>query len=777
MLFKNLILSFFFVFLSVILSGQNYLSLNGIILNEISQEPIVGAEINLNDNVKIYSDSTGQFILKQVPVGRNTIFIFKEGFTYYYNQSLLLELGNQDILEVTLSPKSFTGDTVFVTESQALDEINNQYVISVEETDRYPATFFDPARLVQTFPGVIAVNDQANHIAVRGQSPNLVTWRLQGLEIVNPNHTNNAGTFTDQPTVAGGGVNMISAQLLKETQFYNGYMPSAFGNAMGGTINMDFKKGNMNHWEMTSQIGLIGLELGAEGPLIQNKASLVANYRYSAVGALTGLGVDFGGEEINYQDASLMMDFKIKNGNVKLFGIWGNSKNIFSGNPDTIETYKDLFNIDFMSDIGIAGITFSKYWSNISWNSGVAYSKLNGARYQNLIDDHRENSFGTELYQTKLSFDTHVQSLSRNNQLIKMGLKMNRQVATYGTFFSKQVGANEFDFPTGFTVSPYIEADLQLSPVLNIDIGSRLVFSNNFRPSLEPNVQLTWNMRRTQSAVLSTSVHRQLEHPAAVKSDLRDRTMPLSLHHQVGYHLMNDKNYFKVLLFYQHGYFNFQSFNNPSNRHEITPVDYLPHSTNWFSELQFGTLGQINNEGQNYQQGIELGAKKFLFKSIYGLLNVSLFDSKYREDQNSVWLDTRWNQNFVFNAAFGKEFTWLNKRNKSNLLGMNIRFNGYGGIREPNIDVQASQEYWITIYDFTQGFINQNKAVFRTDLRVYWRRNLGKHSGLLSLDIQNVTNTKNEAYHYYDPYYEEIATQYQLGIIPILSYKYYWSNK
>ena len=108
-----------------------------------------------------------------------------------------------------------------------------------------------------------------------------------------------------------------------------------------------------------------------------------------------------------------------------------NSIYLFSGNQVSIVSYKELFIIVFKSNIGITGITFSIYWSNISWNTGVAYSELNGARYQNLIDDLRENSFGTELYQTKLSFDSHIQSLSKNNQLIKFGLKMNRQVSSY----------------------------------------------------------------------------------------------------------------------------------------------------------------------------------------------------------------------------------------------------------------------------------------------------------------------------------------------------------
>ena len=57
---------------------------------------------------------------------------------------------------------------------------------SVEQSLRYAATFFDPGRLITSYPGVANVNDQANHFSVRGNNPNANKWLIEGLEVVSP---------------------------------------------------------------------------------------------------------------------------------------------------------------------------------------------------------------------------------------------------------------------------------------------------------------------------------------------------------------------------------------------------------------------------------------------------------------------------------------------------------------------------------------------------------------------------------------------------------------
>jgi outer membrane receptor protein involved in Fe transport len=94
-----------------------------------------------------------------------------------------------------------------------------------------------------------------------------------------------------------------------------------------------------------------------------------------------------------------------------------------------------------------------------------------------------------------------------------------------------------------------------------------------------------------------------------------------------------------------------------------------------------------------------------------------------------------------------------------------------GGLRESAIDEIASESAGKTIYEAAEAYTLKQKDIFKTDLRIYWKRNKKKFNSTLALDIQNVTNSKNESFKYYDTFLNEVEQQYQLGLIPILSYR------
>ncbi|MCB0785775.1 MAG: hypothetical protein KDC02_16420, partial [Flavobacteriales bacterium] len=79
--------------------------------------------------------------------------------------------------------------------------------------------------------GVVTPNDQANHLVVRGTSPNATNYVLEGAEMVSPNHLSNAGTASDLPMLSGGGVNILSAQMLGPSRLLTGTLPIERSNA------------------------------------------------------------------------------------------------------------------------------------------------------------------------------------------------------------------------------------------------------------------------------------------------------------------------------------------------------------------------------------------------------------------------------------------------------------------------------------------------------------------------------------------------------------------
>ncbi|MEO7080165.1 MAG: TonB-dependent receptor, partial [Flavobacteriales bacterium] len=328
-----------------------------------SFQPIPGAAVLLipgNISLTATSDSTGHFRIAGIPVGHYALRVAAIGYDTLEVPELWLRAGKQAEQRLELSPAASELGAVTVSAmAREQPERLGMRTFTVEQSLRWPATFFDPARLVSAMPGVTNANDQANHLIIRGNSPNANAWTLEGVEIVSPNHTGNAGTASDLPTLSGGGVNLLSAQMLGPSQLLTGVFPMDRGNALGGILDMHLRNGNMQQQEWTAQAGLLGIDISAEGHLGKGgRSSYLANYRYSTVGILGALGVDLGDEEINFQDLAFHVTLPVgKRGEAHLFGLGGNSSNLFKAIHDTTvwEVDKDSRNIDYSSKMGAAG--------------------------------------------------------------------------------------------------------------------------------------------------------------------------------------------------------------------------------------------------------------------------------------------------------------------------------------------------------------------------------------------------------------------------------------
>ena len=288
-------------------------SLSGKVFDSQTHQPIDGAEIILpigNVVLKTITDVNGNFCIAEVPVGRYDMQVKCKGFEFFSQREMQVNSAKKIILEVSLNKLPVDIKRVDIV-SPHIDARSR--TVSVEETQRYASVNEDVARMAQTFPGVTFTNDGVNHISVHGHSPNAVLWRLEGVDILNPNHLSNGGTISDKPSQSGGGILMMSAQVMDNTKFSTAPFTSDIGNVLGGVFDLRFRKGNPDRHETTLQAGLIGLDVSCEGPLKKESgSSYLFNYRFSTVGILSALGVDFGGEKILFHDFSFNVNFPLK---------------------------------------------------------------------------------------------------------------------------------------------------------------------------------------------------------------------------------------------------------------------------------------------------------------------------------------------------------------------------------------------------------------------------------------------------------------------------------
>ena len=230
-------------------------------------------------------------------------------------------------------------------------------------------------------------------------------------------------------------------------------------------------------------------------------------------------------------------------------------------------------------------------------------------------------------------------------------------------------------------------------------------------------------------------------------------------HHLVlGYqNQVNNSTKITIEAYYQ---YLFNIPHNP-NRPDISAINFL--------ESRSSAILINNGNGQNY--GVELNIQKILLDDYYLIGNISLFESQY-ETTEKQFQDTRWNSNYIFNLTGGKEWKWQKER-KQMIFGANMNLSYLGGFRERAVNEVFSRELRSTVFSSGEFSINQ-PDFFKTDLRFYLKRNKAKYNTTLALDIQNMTNQKNVAYNYYDSVQDKIVTKYQLGLIPILSWRIEW---
>ena len=99
------------------------------------------------------------------------------------------------------------------------------------------------------YAGVVATDDSNNNIAIRGISPNGLLWRMEVWRFQS-NHFSNVGT-------SGGGISILSAQTLTNSDFMTGAFPAEYGNANSGVFDLKLRKGNNQKTERTIQAGFL----------------------------------------------------------------------------------------------------------------------------------------------------------------------------------------------------------------------------------------------------------------------------------------------------------------------------------------------------------------------------------------------------------------------------------------------------------------------------------------------------------------------------------------
>jgi hypothetical protein len=746
-------------------------TVKGKITDEYSGIPLTGVSVTFaNHPATGVTNETGAFSV-MLPVGRYRMTIARSGYQSL-SQEVLVIAAKETSVNVALVPSATQLEAVEVTATALPADAPGMRSLTIEKTLRIPANFMDPVRVVTAYPGVIAANDQNNSIIVRGNSPNGLSWRLNGLNMINPNHLANAGTLSDKPAANGGGVNMVSAQMLDRTDFYMGSFPARFGNALAGVVDMNLRSGNPGKFEYTAQASLIGLDLSAEGPLGKNEnTSFLANYRYSTVGLLSKLGVNFGDEAITFQDLSFHLNTTTgRGGRLSFFGLYGDSENDFDAKKvEEWEEDKDRYDILYKGDTRALGLTYSVPAGGGKLFAGMAYSAGSQERNADVSPEFppAEQVLMQDIYkQQNLLFSGSIRFEKQLGGSVFFEAGTMADYMENDFFSAKDRGCLEC-WPTirqqaqgsfeGILLQPFTNWKFSLSTAVTLDAGLRYThFSYNNTGSLEPRVNLSVATSAASNLQLAYSLMSQIQSPQ-VYGGLGNTDLDLtkSHHFDLQFSQSLDRDLaLKAGVFYQH------LFDVPISMDAATPFSAI----NLMEDI---APDNLINEGTGENYGVDFTVEKLFFSRQHLMLGGSYYESFYTAADN-MKRDTRFNGNYTFNGVYGKEWT---KAERNRTINLSTRLLYLGGLRQSPINLGASQLAGETIYEFNDPFSEKLGDYFRLDVRLSFRKDKPGYTRTLAIDIQNLTGQQNEAYRYFDDTQQKVVTKFQLGIIPILVYR------
>lgn len=769
-----------YVLLHQTLWAQNFKQVvRGSVSDQVLSRPIEGAIIQIiGTEFGTRSDASGHFVLPDIPVGTHSLSVSALGYKTYTLPNFVLNSGKELVLQIQLQESFHQVKEVHIKggrkKNTPLNELSlvSARVFSVEETQKYAAAVNDPARMATSYPGVMAGDDGNNQIVIRGNSPSGLLWRMEGMDIPNPNHFAVAGS-------SGGGISILSAQLMSNADFVTGAFAAEYGNTLSGVFDLRLRKGNNHRKEYTAQLGLLGLNLAAEGPFSKkSEASYLVNYRYSTLSMLNQLGLNLTPSVTNFQDLSYHIVVPTRKwGTWSAFGFGGLSDQYFNAIKDSSKwkTIGERYSDRFVSNTGMWGFKNSLHLNKSALlHTMAAYSIVHSGYERNYTkNDYSSLRVYDQAYALKkISLSTTLNQRLSSKSKLRSGLMFHH----YQFEFREHL-RDQLSFPldtlvdtknTTQTLQAFSQFQTHLSESFQVTFGLHALYLfMNKTYSLEPRAAIRWDVHPKNSLSFGYGLHSQLQswgvyfaRNEQMPNPYPNRSLGFSkahhfvLSHQYAFH----KNLrLKTEVYYQ------SLFHIPVSQHDSSTFSAI--------NVQYDMVRMpLINSGKGRNYGIEISLEKYLDHQFYYMASVSLYESKYQA-ANLKWYNSKFNGNHLLNAIAGKDFVSGNQRRT---FGINLKMVYAGGYRTTPIDLASSISKDQTIYREEDAFSEKLPAYFRSDLRISMKWNRKRLTSTLSLDIQNVSNRLNVYDRFYDPNTRTVKTYYQTGIIPILNYKVEW---
>ena len=655
-------------------------TIRGQVCDVASGEPMIGVTITVENGMTLatVSDMDGNFVINNVPVGRHSVRATFIGYEPVLLKEQLVTSGKELVLTLKMRESiAELGEVVIkprVNKQLPLNEMAQvgARMFSVEEASRYAGGMADPARTASMFAGV-ATGGATNGISIHGNSPQMLQWRVEGVEVNNPNH------FAEITEAGGGIFTSLNGTVLANSDFLTGAMPAEYGNALSGAFDMKMRVGNNTKYEHAVQVGTLGVDFASEGPLGKgSKASYLVNYRYSFLEIAKKIhAINMDKETLDYQDLSFKLNMPTTKAGT--FAVWftGLIDNYENEVPDVSdwETLWDMNDSWSRQRNCAVGVTHNyRFKSGGTLHSSVAYTgvyrKLGVTNY----DEQMTATPGMDGRNSEWSVIISAQHQHKVSSHYTMQNGFEHRHMAFNTWLDwiHEAGGPlyrvyESDGNTGLT-RLYSSHKVALSNRLSTVAGVNVMWFNlNDQWLVEPRVSVQYKTSASSTLSLAYAMNSRKESTDTYfVKEASNENLGLTRSHHISMSFaqrLGENAMLKIEPYWQ------WLFDVPVE--QGTTYSILNHS-NFFQDRA------LVNEGAGRNYGIDLTLERYLKDGFYGMLTATLFKSEYRDAQGQ-WHHSRQDRGWITNILGGKE--WMVGKNKKNVFGVNGRLTLMGGDR------------------------------------------------------------------------------------------------
>lgn len=615
-------------------------------------------------------------------------------------------------------------------------------IIGLQEIEKSPGANRDISRIVQSYPGVaFSPAGYRNDLIVRGGSPSENRFYLDGVEIPNINHFSTQGA-------SGGPVGIINADLIREVNFYTGAFPTDRGNAMSSVLDFKLRDGDMERNSLKATLGASEVSLASNGH-IGKKTSYLVSVRQSYLQFLFDmLGLPF---LPTFTDAQFKLKTRFNaNNELTILGLGG----IDNMKLNTkLDGEKAEYILSYLPKIQQETFTLGavyRHYAGIHVQSVVvSHSYLNNRNTKYLNNDESSaDNLSLKLRSVEQETKFRIKNTSTfGNWKINFGANLDYSQYTNTTFQRVYIDEGRtFDYHTYlgmwrwgiFGTINYATTDERFTASLGVRTDANN-FSSGMKgmgDQLSPRLSLSY--RLTDGLYLSGNAGLYYQLPPYTGLGFKDN---------------NGAWVNKYLRYMSVSQESLGLSWHPGNTFELSAegfykqYDKIPFSIADGIPLackgnDYGVIGNeaLSSTAQGRAYGIEILMKWLIAKKLNLASSFTLFKSEYRNNKQSEYIASAWDNRYIFNMSGTYNFphNWS--------LGMKISCIGGAPYTPYDVEKSSLVTAWNAqgrpYYDYTKYNTGRLPAFGQLDVRVDKTFYLKRCMLGFYIDLQNVTNSK-----------------------------------